>query len=57
MQSIDVVLTSNGEMMQSAGVESQDGKCTSKLQRLTKDNIGLHYCKITDDAFTRQNGQ
>ncbi|XP_019721112.1 uncharacterized protein LOC109513249 isoform X2 [Hippocampus comes] len=54
-ENIDVVLTSSGEMMQSAGVEAQDGKCTRKLQRLTEDNIGLHYCKITDDAFTPQN--
>ncbi|XP_051908897.1 uncharacterized protein LOC127592295 isoform X1 [Hippocampus zosterae] len=51
---IHVVLTSNGEMMQSARVESQEGKCTRKLERLTEDNIGLHYCKITDDAFTPQ---
>ncbi|XP_061609282.1 uncharacterized protein LOC133467995 [Phyllopteryx taeniolatus] len=49
--SIDVAITSKAEMV--AGVDDQDAKCTEKLRQAEEN--GLHYCKITDDAFTPQN--
>ncbi|XP_077409215.1 diverse immunoglobulin domain-containing protein 3.1 [Vanacampus margaritifer] len=52
---VDVVIASNGEMLKSPGDDYQDQKCTKKLPRLTEDNIGTHYCRIMDDAFTPQN--
>nr|XP_049613451.1 uncharacterized protein LOC125990372 isoform X2 [Syngnathus scovelli] len=51
-QRIDVVITSNGQMM---GDNNQDIKCSKTLQRPTDDTIGLHYCKITENAFVPQN--
>ncbi|KAM9779096.1 uncharacterized protein ACBT44_000638 isoform 1-T1 [Syngnathus typhle] len=52
---LDVAITSNGRMMGSTGDNNQDIKCSEKLQRLTDDTVGLHYCKITENAFVPQN--